>query len=165
MSPFRIGLHCAGLALLLLVAPPTLGDSVYRCEQDGRIQFSDEPCDEDAQPERIRSGSSGLHFGADADKRPDKSEEETSDSTADEDAEAENASPCRDFTSTERRRLRVRGELVSGMTREDVREALGRPAEQHSEPLEVWIYAQRSRGYRVGETRIYFRDGCVARVE
>lgn len=71
---------------------------------------------------------------------------------------------CRDFTSTERRNMRIRGELRMGMTREDVREALGRPREQHEYPRELWIYHDRDRGMIVGFKRIYFQDGCVAEV-
>lgn len=164
MTALRTGLQWAGLTLLLATGP-TLGDSVYRCEQGGQVVFSDQPCDEDARPERIRPHSRGLQFGSGSGGRSDEPENDAPNAGADEQTEDTNASPCRDFTSTERRRLRVRGELVPGMTREDVRESLGRPAEQHQEPRELWIYVQRSRGYPVGETRIYFRDGCVERIQ
>ena len=165
MIPPRTGLLWLGLALMLASAAPVPGETVYRCEQDGQAVFSDQPCNGDAQPETIRPRSRGLQLGSDPDRRADESEDEAPKQSTDEQAEETIESPCREFTSTERRRLRVRGELVPGMTREDVREALGRPAEQHQQPRELWIYVQRSRGYRVGETRIYFQDGCVERVQ
>lgn len=166
MTQYATRLQRLGLALLLLgLATPLKGDSVYRCEQDGRILFSDQPCESGAEPELIRPQSRGLQIGPKSGEKAPAPDDVPPSSDPDEHAEEPMTSPCRDFTSTERRRLRVRGELVPGMTREDVRESLGRPAEQYQEPRELWIYVQRSRGYQVGETRIYFRDGCVERVQ
>ncbi len=133
--------------------------NIYRCQTPDGTVFSDTPCSEDARPEVLRESSAGIRLGT---------QREHSASTP-EPAEAhapspETESPCRDFTSTELRRMRIRGEVKRGMRREDVREALGRPAEQHEHPRELWIYRERERGFTVAFKRVYFQDGCVTEI-
>ncbi|WP_273205519.1 hypothetical protein [Marinobacter subterrani] len=72
---------------------------------------------------------------------------------------------CRFINSTDLRRYLVREQVVRGMTREQVRRAFGNPPETYINPREVWIYQTRYYGALYELTYVYFRDGCVERVE
>lgn len=149
-----------GLVLFFILSLPTGAlAEVYRCGST----YSDTPCGDDAEtvpldPQplggdlRVPDGVSGL---MDDEPLAPKKEE----------SEATSASPCRHIPSTDLRRHLIREEVVRGMTRDHVRRAFGRPPETYPVPQETWIYTTDYYGRLHEITRVYFRDGCVERVE
>lgn len=53
-----IGMRCAALAALLVVACPA-GAAVYKCVKDGKPVFSDRPCGEDAKEIQVKPAPPG----------------------------------------------------------------------------------------------------------
>ena len=134
---------------------------VFRCEQDGNTVFSDQPCGDDAESVELRDNRIGGSFDQNlpAQEAPDPGEQ------AEESEPEEEAGTCRFINSTDLRRYLVREQVVRGMTREHVPPAFGNPPETHTSPQEVWIYQTRYYGALYELTYVYFRDGCVERVE
>ncbi len=134
---------------------------VFRCEQDGNTVFSDQPCGDDAESVELRDNRIGGSFDQNlpAQEAPDPGEQ------AEESEPEEEAGTCRFINSTDLRRYLVREQVVRGMTREHVRRAFGNPPETYTSPQEVWIYQTRYYGALYELTYVYFRDGCVERVE
>ncbi|SFR47565.1 protein of unknown function [Marinobacter gudaonensis] len=135
---------------------------VYRCEANGNPVFSDRPCGTDAESVPIRDNRIGGSFDQNLpEPAPD------ADSAEDTDREARETEPgtCRFINSTDLRRYLVREQVVQGMTRDNVRRAFGNPPETYTSPQEVWIYQTRYYGALYELTYVYFRDGCVERVE
>ncbi len=152
-----------GMALMLtlsVLAVPAQAQ-VFRCEQDGNTVFSDQPCGEDAESVELRDNRIGGSFNQNlpAQEPPDPEEQE------EESEPEEEAGTCRFINSTDLRRYLVREQVVQGMTREHVRRAFGNPPETYTSPQEVWIYQTRYYGALYELTYVYFRDGCVERVE
>jgi|TARA_Y100001001_G_scaffold129334_1_gene128415 hypothetical protein len=152
-----------GMALMLtlsVLAAPAQAQ-VFRCEQDGNTVFSDQPCGEDAESVELRDNRIGGSFDQNlpAPEPPDSEEQ------AEESEPEEQAGTCRFINSTDLRRYLVREQVVRGMTREHVRRAFGNPPETYTKPQEVWIYQTRYYGALYELTYVYFRDGCVERVE
>jgi hypothetical protein len=142
------------------LAAPTQAQ-VFRCEKDGNTVFSDQPCGEDAESIELRDNRIGGSFNQNlpAQEAPDPGEQ------AEESEPEEEAGTCRFINSTDLRRYLVREQVVRGMTREHVRRAFGNPPETYTSPREVWIYQTRYYGALYELTYVYFRDGCVERVE
>jgi len=134
---------------------------VFRCEKDGNTVFSGQPCGEDAESIELRDNRIGGSFDQNlpAQEAPDPGEQ------AEESEPEEEAGTCRFINSTDLRRYLVREQVVRGMTREHVRRAFGNPPETYTSPQEVWIYQTRYYGALYELTYVYFRDGCVERVE
>jgi hypothetical protein len=134
---------------------------VFRCEQNGNTVFSDQPCGENAESIELRDNRIGGSFdqklpaqeASDPVEQDEKSKPE------------EEAGTCRFINSTDLRRYLVWEQVVRGMTREHVRRAFGNPPETYTSPQEVWIYQTRYYGALYELTYVYFRDGCVERVE
>lgn len=134
---------------------------VFRCEKDGNTVFSDQPCGEDAESIELRDNRIGGSFNQNlpAQEAPDPGEQ------AEESEPEEEGGTCRFINSTDLRRYLVREQVVWGMSREHVRRAFGNPPETYTSPQEVWIYQTRYYGALYELTYVYFRDGCVERVE
>jgi hypothetical protein len=152
-----------GIALMLtlsVLAVPAQSE-VFRCEKDGNTVFSDQPCGEDAQSVELRDNRIGGSFDQNLPERqPPATEEQVEESEP-----AEEADTCRFINSTDLRRYLIREQVVPGMTGENVRRAFGNPPETYTSPQEVWIYQTRYYGALYELTYVYFRDGCVERVE
>ena len=151
------------LVLLLCTLNPALAD-VFRCDTGNGVMFTDEPCDGNGEAVDIPDNRIGGRFdsnlpppipAAPVDQDPDERLEQS----------PEPPSPCRFINSTDLRRHIVREEVVRGMTRDHVRRAFGTPPETYTSPQEVWIYQTRYYGALYELTYVYFRDGCVQRVE
>ncbi|SHK18200.1 protein of unknown function [Marinobacter antarcticus] len=134
---------------------------VFRCDDaQGNTIFSDTPCSDDAEAIQLRDNRIGGRFNqnlpapAAAEPEPEKKA-----------GEASEPDSCRFINSTDLRRYLIRGQVVEGMTREHVRSAFGNPPETYGGPQEVWIYQTRYYGALYELTYVYFKDGCVARVE
>ncbi|WP_228744387.1 DUF4124 domain-containing protein [Marinobacter salsuginis] len=149
------------LTLTLSVLAVPVQAQVFRCEKGGNTVFSDQPCGEDAQSVEVRDNRIGGSFNQNlpAQEPPDPEEQE------EESEREEEAGTCRFINSTDLRRYLVREQVVRGMTREHVRRAFGNPPETYTSPREVWIYQTRYYGALYELTYVYFRDGCVERVE
>lgn len=144
---------------LLALAVPAQAQ-VFRCDTDGNTVFSDQPCGEDAESVQLRDNRIGGSFNQNlpAQAAPDSEAQA-------EEPEPEEAGTCRFINSTDLRRYLVREQVVKGMTRDHVRRAFGNPPETYTSPQEVWIYQTRYYGALYELTYVYFRDGCVERVE
>lgn len=147
-------------ATMLALALPAQAQ-VFRCETDGNTVFSDQPCGEDAESVPLRDNRIGGRFDQNlpTHEAPDAEEQ------AETPEPAGKAGTCRFINSTDLRRYLVREQVVRGMTREHVRRAFGNPPETYTSPQEVWIYQTRYYGALYELTYVYFRDGCVERVE
>lgn len=149
------------LAIPLLVLSSLAHAQVYRCDINGSPVFSDQPCGNNAESLELRDNRIGGSFDqnlpapapAEPAEEPDRKAEEPE------------AGTCRFINSTDLRRYLVREQVVRGMTRDNVRRAFGNPPETYSSPQEVWIYQTRYYGALYELTYVYFRDGCVERVE
>lgn len=133
--------------------------AIYRCESEQGVRFTDQPCPGAGETVEIRDSRVG---------RLDQNLPEPSAPAEDESpdpAETADAGTCRFINSTDLRRYLVREQVVQGMTRDQVRRAFGSPPETYPSPQEVWIYQTRYYGALYELTYVYFRDGCVDRVE
>ncbi len=149
------------LTALLIAFSGTALAEVYRCESNGSITFSDQPCGRDATAIELRDNRIGGRFNQNL-PEPASRESAREDKKAE---QPEEASTCRFINSTDLRRYLVREQVVRGMTRDHVRRAFGNPPEVHTSPQEVWVYQTRYYGALYELTYVYFRDGCVERVE
>ncbi|MFC4258042.1 DUF4124 domain-containing protein [Marinobacter lacisalsi] len=148
------------ITLLFSVTASAAGESVYRCEGPDGVQFSDQPCGPDPETVILRDNRVGGSVGdnlPDFDSYPD-------DSADDEPGVAEDDT-CRFISSTDLRTYLAREQVVRGMTREHVKRAFGPTSEVYTTPQETWVYQTRYYGALYELTYVYFRNGCVERVE
>lgn len=96
---------------------------------------------------------------------PEAAEPESKEKNAEPSGKAPEPDTCRFINSTDLRRYLIKEQVVGGMTREHVRSAFGNPPETYGNPREVWIYQTRYYGALTELTYVYFKDGCVERVE
>lgn len=148
--------------LLLLSLPAVLPAQVYRCSTDSGTRFADQPCGDNAETITIRDNRIGGSF---ADNLP-----ETEPPSIDADNDQQAARPqeettCRFINSTDLRTYLTRNQVVKGMTKEHVLRAFGRPPETYPTPQETWVYQTRYYGALYELTYVYFKDGCVERVD
>ena len=152
------------LALLFALSAPTHAQ-VFRCiDAEGNTVFSDSPCGEDAEAIRLRDNHIGGSFNQNL-PAPETAEPEPQDKAKNTSDNESKAATCRFINSTDLRRHLIREQVVEGMTREHVRRAFGNPPETYGDPQEVWIYQTRYYGALYELTYVYFKDGCVERVE
>jgi hypothetical protein len=138
---------------------------VFRCDDvEGNTIFSDTPCGEDAEAIQLRDNRIGGRFNQNL-PAPDAAETGPAKKAGEPPGEASEPDTCRFINSTDLRRYLIREQVVEGMTREHVRSAFGNPPETYGGPQEVWIYQTRYYGALYELTYVYFKDGCVARVE
>lgn len=169
MSGFRnicqrsaIGAWLSTITLLLAVPSPAAGESVYRCEGPDGVQFSDQPCGPDPETVTIRDNRVGGSVG---DNLPDFDSYPDNQSSDEDEPEAAEEDTCRFISSTDLRTYLAREQVVRGMTREQVERAFGRTSEVYTTPQETWVYQTKYYGALYELTYVYFRNGCVERVE
>ncbi|GAA0845049.1 hypothetical protein GCM10009113_17570 [Marinobacter szutsaonensis] len=150
------------LTTLLMAFSGTALAEIYRCESNGAVTFSDQPCGSDATTIELRDNRIGGTFNQNLPEPAGRDSAREANKKAE---QPEKASTCRFINSTDLRRYLVREQVVRGMTRDHVRRAFGNPPEVHTTPREVWIYQTRYYGALYELTYVYFRDGCVERVE
>lgn len=70
------------------------------------------------------------------------------------------ASPCRTFSSTKLRRIRIEERIERGMKEKDVRKSWGKPNQVNhlAKDYDQWFYRRFGESYY-----LYFRDGCLER--
>ena len=154
---FRWPLLCL---LTLLVAAPA--GAIYRCQDANGVTFSDQPCAPDAERIEVPDNRIGGDFGSNL--PPPQPEQPDAEDSEDSDAQSA-SSACRFINSTDLRRYLIRDQVVKGMTRENVLEAFGQPTETYPVPQQTWVYETDYYGKLYELTYVYFRDGCVERVE
>lgn len=161
------GVHRSVIATVLTLAfYPFQGHAdtatFYRCDGPDGVQFSDRPCGPDPETVTVTDTRVGGSVG---DNLP---EFEPSPAPPDEDKEEldnEMEETCRFINSTDLRTYLAREQVVPGMTREQVEEAFGRTPEVYPVPQETWVYQTKYYGALYELTYVYFRNGCVERVE
>ncbi|PCM42918.1 DUF4124 domain-containing protein [Marinobacter sp. ANT_B65] len=154
----------ASLAFLLTLATPAQAQ-VFRCKDVmGNTMYADTPCGENAEPIQIRENHIGGSFNLNLPppETPESGAKENNPGASRKESES---GTCRFINSTDLRRYLIREQVVKGMTREHVRKAFGNPPETYGAPREVWIYQTRYYGALYELTYVYFKDGCVERVE
>lgn len=150
--------------LLVLMALPTAAHAqVYRCTTDTGTSFSDQPCGENAEAMTIRDNRIGGSFGDNLPDDPEPAEAE--DESAKKSARQNDEDTCRFINSTELRTYLTRNQVVKGMTKDNVLTAFGRPPETYPTPQETWVYQTKYYGALYELTYVYFKDGCVERVD
>jgi len=154
----------ASLVFLIAFVAPTQAE-IFRCNgAEGNTVFSDTPCGEDAEAIQLRDNRIGGRFNQNL-PTPEPAEPESQEKTGEPSGRAPEPETCRFINSTDLRRYLIREQVVEGMTREHVRSAFGNPPETYGGPQEVWIYQTRYYGALYELTYVYFKDGCVKRVE
>lgn len=150
----------------LLLASMALSTAVqaqfYRCDTDTGTSFSDQPCGDNAETITIRDNRIGGSFGDNLPPKPTTKEETKQDQKT---ASQEDESTCRFINSTDLRTYLTRNQVVKGMTKDHVLRAFGRPPETYPTPQETWIYQTKYYGALYELTYVYFKDGCVERVD
>lgn len=131
---------------------------IYRCQGPDGTVYSDQPCTGDGGRIEVPDNRIGGRFDQNLPPAPAPAP------PAQPEPATEPASPCRFINSTDLRSYLVRGQVVVGMTREQVREAFGPPPETYPAPQETWIYQTDYYGKLYELTYVYFRDGCVESV-
>lgn len=145
-----------------LLSVCTVADAaVYRCEEHGAITYTDHPCRSDAEPAKLPALTT-IPRAANA---PDLARQY--DDEARREAEARAAADRewlrqhgeRETREREIRKAGIEHRVIKGMSRAQVRQALGAPTriEDADGPAERWFYEDG------GEHRtVRFKDGLMA---
>ncbi|WP_328189659.1 outer membrane protein assembly factor BamE domain-containing protein [Marinobacter sp. OP 3.4] len=134
----------------------------YKCEGPDGVQFSDRPCSADPDTVTVRDTRVGGSVG---DNLPEYEPPKEPADQEEEPAPQEEEDACRFINSTDLRTYLAREQVVPGMTREQVEQAFGRTSEVYPVPQETWVYQTKYYGAIYELTYVYFRNGCVERVE
>lgn len=155
------------LGLVLATASAPLRAEVFRCEQDGKLTFTDTPCDAQAQPLHVAEPLSiEATGGDDLAKRYDerlareRRERTRSDSQWLKQHERSKADEQRIRSAL------TEGRVVAGMTQTQVRQVWGEPSDvqlqiDQNASRERWVY-RAGRGGPAGTRTVTFTDGKVA---
>ncbi|WP_372972957.1 outer membrane protein assembly factor BamE [Marinobacter sp.] len=156
-------LMLAAAMLVTMHAGDTSADSgVYRCDSPGGVQFSDRPCGPDSEKVHVRDNRVGGSLG---DNLPVYNYEPAPEPAEEEAPTAPGKDTCRFINSTDLRTYLARNQVFPGMTREQVQRAFGRTSEVYPTPQETWVYQTKYYGALYELTYVYFRNGCVERIE
>lgn len=138
------------IAALALCLPGLALAEIYRCEVDGRVEFSGQPCGESAVQIEVEDTRLGgrLDTGTDPWVPAPPPERRVK---ADE--------PCPYINSSEMRSLRIGRTVKVGMRPDDVRAAWGAPSSvNHYSTFTQWAYHYESGA----SAYVYFNpSGCV----
>ena len=149
------------LLLVLIALAPAVQAQVYRCTDSAGPRFSDQPCGDNAETVPIRDNRIGGSF---ADNLPEEPEH-TEATQPPPDSRQPEEDTCRFINSTDLRTYLTRNQVVRGMTKDHVLRAFGRPPETYPTPQETWVYQTKYYGALYELTYVYFKDGCVERVD
>ncbi len=155
------------VCVMALLAMPASADSVYKCEKDGKIVYTDQPCSRQAQPHELpdaivitppAQSERELARQHDARIARVRSARNQADAKWLKDHEAK-----KDYEQRVRTAI-IEHEIIKGMSADDVRRAAGEPdkvtrSESHGSPKESWTYTSG------GETRtVNFKNGEVSSI-
>ncbi len=134
----------------LLMLPTDASATIYRCLQGGHTVFADHPCGADAATVTVAPVVTGgrLDTGTRVEfyQPPPRAT----------DNHSPTGCPAGYIQSSELRRLRVRRQVQTGLSADQVRYILGDPDHHDGQ---WWVYQRQGR-----ETgRYLFRDGCLSR--
>lgn len=156
------------LGLLLAVfAPVAYAEPVYKCEHDGKITYTDQPCSSDAQPHALPKAivvEPPARSERDLARQHDARIQREKTGRDREDAEWVKAHKNKKDREERVRKAIIERQVIKGMTTDEVRRALGEPqkvsrSESHGSPKESWTYSGN------GETsKINFKNGEVSSV-
>jgi hypothetical protein len=159
--------RCWSLSLLMLAGAAPAEADVFRCEHDGRLTFTDTPCDAQAQPIEVAeplsieaTGGSDLAKSYDDRLARERRERIRADSQWLDQHERGKA---------DEQRIRSalgEGRVVAGMSQSQVRQLWGEPSDvqlqiDQSASRERWVY-RAARGGPAGTRTVNFTDGKVA---
>ncbi|WP_166266686.1 outer membrane protein assembly factor BamE domain-containing protein [Marinobacter caseinilyticus] len=147
---------------LLLTLLPVSVQGIYRCETPSGVEFSDQPCGDNAQRIELDDNRIGGQFDSNL---PAPRPAQPPSTSGPEEADNVSQAPCRFISSTNLRTYLVRNQVVTGMTKAQVLKAFGRPPETYPVPQETWIYQTDYYGKLYELTYVYFRNGCVESVQ
>ncbi|WP_428309558.1 DUF4124 domain-containing protein [Hydrocarboniphaga sp.] len=153
--------------LILAAASAPLRAEVFRCEQDGKLTFTDTPCDAQAQPIEVAEplsieATGGSDLAKDYDERLARERRER--------IRADSqwlAGHERDRLDEQRIRAALaEGRVVAGMSQSQVRQVWGEPSDvqlqiDQNASRERWVY-RAGRGGPAGTRTVTFTDGKVA---
>ena len=139
---------------------------VYRCDQDGKLQYSDKPCVAGQAPEVVREPNS-LHADPGDKalaKQYDREAAAKHKARAAAEAEASKAYAARKKSEERIREGQMKGEAVVGMTPSQVKAILGEPAsvrqsQSQKGSSESWTFRNGAESQTVT-----FKDGKVTSV-
>ncbi|GAC1622202.1 MAG: hypothetical protein NVS9B10_05880 [Nevskia sp.] len=152
-----------GLTALLLLCGSIAGAhaAVYRCEQGGKLTYTDQPCAAGAEPARLPAVTSVPPDRAAAAlaKQYDADAKRNADTLAKSDRDWLKKRGRDKAQEDALRSALVEHRVIKGMTREQVRQVLNTPqgVEDEGGPKERWIY-QNGRERRT----IAFKGGVVS---
>ncbi|MEX2474646.1 DUF4124 domain-containing protein [Marinobacter sp.] len=150
------------LMLVLIALPMAAEAQVYRCTTETGTQFSDQPCGDNAETLTIRDNRIGGSFGDNLPAQPEPQEQPRDDEKT---THQDDEGTCRFINSTDLRTYLTREQVVKGMTKDHVLRAFGRPPETYPTPQETWVYQTKYYGALYELTYVYFKDGCVERID
>jgi len=153
-----------GPAILLLLAAcsvQTASAEVYRCQQDGKLTYTDQPCHPGAEPASLPplNRSQADRSAPSLAKQYDADAERQSDSQAKADRDWLKTHGDDKTQDDAIRKALIENRIVKGMTPDQVRRVLNNPTsiEDQGGPKERWTY-QNGRERRT----IAFKNGVVS---
>jgi len=159
-------LALVAITLMMCAHSARAQSTIYRCDTPDGPKFSDRACGPDPEQVRIRDNRIGGSFG---DNLPTFESAPAEQPFENRSGDVPEVSPepdtCRFINSTDLRTYLARSQVVPGMTREHVERAFGRTSEVYPMPQETWVYQTKYYGALYELTYVYFRNGCVERVE
>lgn len=143
------------IAAIALAAASTASAEIYKCTgENGAIRYSGTPCAAGAEPVEVKAQAIGGTLGVSPEqKKLWASEPQRTPATR----AAGATTNCRDFNSTELRRLIIQHQVVPGMRSGDVMRAWGSP-----ERINGWQWVWGFRDFR---SYVYISNGCVDSVD
>jgi hypothetical protein len=156
-----------GLSLVLWLTSGSARADVFRCEREGRLTFTDTPCDAAARPVEIAEPST-IESTAGADLANDYDQRRARERRGRDDADARWLSEHAAAKADEERirKAFVEGRVVAGMSPQQVRQIWGEPDEIQAQvdrnaSRERWVYRD-ARGASSGRRSVSFEDERVA---
>ena len=149
------------LVLLVLGLFPAAQAAVYRCAEQGRVIYTDHPCSADTPPAKLPALTTvpPVSGAPDLARQFDDEARREADTRAAADRDWLDRHARRTAQEREVRKATIEHRLSKGMTREQVRQAIGAPTrvEDADGPAERWYYED-------GGTRrtVRFKDGRMA---
>lgn len=165
---YGLGLFTALLFTAPMFVVEPAAAEVYRCQGTDGVQFSDASCGDNAETVTIRDNRIGGSFNQNLPAPATTAPAAATPTPQPPPQAAEPEAPdsvCRFISSTDLRTYITREQVVKGMTQDNVLDAFGRPPETYPVPQETWVYHTDYYGRLYELTYVYFRDGCVERVE
>lgn len=135
------------LGCFLLPVSPLAAAELYRCEQEGQLLFTDQPCHADAEPLLVQ-GPNRIQPGRNAELLKQHDERLQRERSERDQADARWLEAHEKAKEEEERMQRALADnrVIKGMTPAQVRQVWGEPTEiEHTEKGERWIYKENRK--------------------